>query len=189
MSFPPATEMFQFAGFASHGYVFTTRYPKWVGCPIRRSPDQSLLAAPQGFSQPVTSFIASQCQGIHQMPFRHLITLNHTQGTRDPEVRGQVSGIRSPKIDMALKNPNPAYEIRSIYNGMATLFKFRRGLVTGTSTEQQPIHRTDRTRDRQKTCQQRRPLRAAPTITLSPNSPRNTAPSSLPLHNVKEPNL
>ena len=87
MSFPPATEMFQFAGFASHGYVFTTRYPKWVGCPIRRSPDQSLLAAPQGFSQPVTSFIASQCQGIHQMPFRHLISQPHAG------IRRQRSGI------------------------------------------------------------------------------------------------
>ncbi|SVC03653.1 uncharacterized protein METZ01_LOCUS256507 [marine metagenome] len=54
-----------------------------VGCPIRKSSDQSLLAAPQGLTQPVTSFIASQCQGIHQMPFRHLITLNHTQGAGD----------------------------------------------------------------------------------------------------------
>jgi hypothetical protein len=26
MSFPPATEMFQFAGFASHSYGFTARY-------------------------------------------------------------------------------------------------------------------------------------------------------------------
>ena len=31
MSFPPATEMFQFAGFASRNYVFTTGYPfGWV---------------------------------------------------------------------------------------------------------------------------------------------------------------
>jgi hypothetical protein len=27
MSFPPATEMFQFAGFASHAYVFSVRSP------------------------------------------------------------------------------------------------------------------------------------------------------------------
>jgi hypothetical protein len=40
-----------------------------VGCPIRRSRDQRLLASPPGFSQRATSFIASQCQGIHQMPF------------------------------------------------------------------------------------------------------------------------
>src|SRR5436305_8381216 len=39
--------------------------PRW-GCPIRRSPDHSLLAAPRGLSQPSTSFIGSWCQGIHR---------------------------------------------------------------------------------------------------------------------------
>ena len=42
------------------------------GFPIRISADQSLLAAPHGFSQRVTSFIASQRQGIHQMPLKTL---------------------------------------------------------------------------------------------------------------------
>jgi hypothetical protein len=37
--------------------------------------DQSLFAAPHGFSQRITSFIACACQGIHQMPLRHLIVL------------------------------------------------------------------------------------------------------------------
>ena len=69
MSFPPATEMVQFAGFASPTYGFSRRYPKGVGCPIRTSEDQRLLATPLGFSQRATSFIASRCQGIHQMPF------------------------------------------------------------------------------------------------------------------------
>src|SRR6266851_7654448 len=41
--------------------------PRW-GCPIRTSPDQSLLAAPRVFSQPSTSFIGSWCQGIHRAP-------------------------------------------------------------------------------------------------------------------------
>ena len=45
-----------------------------VGCPIRRSRDQRALASPPGLSQRATSFIASQCQGIHQMPFRRLIS-------------------------------------------------------------------------------------------------------------------
>ena len=45
-----------------------------MGCPIRKSSDQSLLAAPRSLSQRATSFIASQCQGIHQMPFRRLIS-------------------------------------------------------------------------------------------------------------------
>lgn len=69
MSFPPGTEMFQFPGFASTTYVFSCRYPIGVGCPIRISTDQRLLAAPRGFSQRATSFIASWCQGIHRMPF------------------------------------------------------------------------------------------------------------------------
>ena len=46
-----------------------------VGCPIRISADQSFFAAPHGFSQRSTSFIASQRQGIHRMPLRHLIAL------------------------------------------------------------------------------------------------------------------
>ena len=73
MSFPPGTEMFQFPGFASPPYVFRWRYPKGVGCPIRTSTDQSLLAAPRGFSQRATSFVASWCQGIHRMPFLYSI--------------------------------------------------------------------------------------------------------------------
>ena len=69
MSFPPGTEMFQFPGFASAAYGFSGGYSlAEVGCPIRRSSDQSLLAAPRGFSQRATSFIASWRQGIHQMP-------------------------------------------------------------------------------------------------------------------------
>src|SRR5690606_33872187 len=46
-----------------------------VGCPIRRSMDQSSFAAPHGLSQRITSFIACACQGIHQLPLRHLIVL------------------------------------------------------------------------------------------------------------------
>jgi hypothetical protein len=39
-----------------------------MGFPIRKSPDQSLLAAPRGLSQLATSFIAVFCQGIHHAP-------------------------------------------------------------------------------------------------------------------------
>ena len=45
------------------------------GCPIRKFTDQSLFAAPRNLSQRTTSFIASQCQGIHQMLLSRLITL------------------------------------------------------------------------------------------------------------------
>ena len=46
-----------------------------MGFPIRKSADQSFFAAPHGFSQRSTSFIASQRQGIHRTPLRHLIAL------------------------------------------------------------------------------------------------------------------
>ena len=46
-----------------------------VGFPIRKFTDQSLFAAPRDLSQRSTSFIASQRQGIHRMPLRHLIAL------------------------------------------------------------------------------------------------------------------
>ena len=90
MSFPPGTEMFQFPGFASPTYVFSERYPKGVGCPIRISTDQSLLAAPHGFSQRATSFIASWCQGIHRMPFSYSIS----NASRQSSHRHQSSVIR-----------------------------------------------------------------------------------------------
>jgi hypothetical protein len=54
---------------------FPCGIPLRVGFPIRKSMDQSLFAAPHGLSQRTTSFIASQRQGIHQMPFFRLITL------------------------------------------------------------------------------------------------------------------
>ena len=44
MSFPRATEMFQFTRFASYPYVFRIRYLS-VGFPIRISPDQSSFAS------------------------------------------------------------------------------------------------------------------------------------------------
>ena len=86
--------MFQFPAFASYPYVFESKIPyinAWkpkptlqsvwilqafkVGFPIRKSMDQSLFAAPHGLSQRITSFIACACQGIHQLPLRHLIVL------------------------------------------------------------------------------------------------------------------
>ena len=40
-----------------------------MGCPIRTPADQRFFAAPRGFSQLSTSFIASVCLGIHRTPF------------------------------------------------------------------------------------------------------------------------
>ena len=63
--------MFQFPGFPTFTYVFSKRSMiLHHGCShIRTSPDRSLFAAPRSFSQLVTSFIGSQCQGILHMLF------------------------------------------------------------------------------------------------------------------------
>ena len=46
-----------------------------MGFPIRKSSDQRVFAPPRRLSQRITSFIACACQGIHQLPLRHLIVL------------------------------------------------------------------------------------------------------------------
>jgi hypothetical protein len=68
LSLPPGNEMFQFPGLASACADPGARAP--VGCPIRKSRDHGLCAAPPGLSQLTTSFIAFSCQGIHRAPFR-----------------------------------------------------------------------------------------------------------------------
>ncbi len=71
-SFPPGTEMFHFPGFASPTLCIQAgiqrHYPLWVS-PFGHPRIIAWLAAPRGFSQPPTSFIASDCLGIHRVPF------------------------------------------------------------------------------------------------------------------------
>ena len=66
ISLPEGTEMFHFPSFAPTEVGNMNR--SMLGRPIQKSPDQSLLTAPRGFSQSITSFIASTSQGIHRMP-------------------------------------------------------------------------------------------------------------------------
>ena len=63
--------MFQFRRFPSYSYVFTVWWPEsvWPGFPIRISADRWIFASPRRFSQLITSFIGSQCQGIHPALF------------------------------------------------------------------------------------------------------------------------
>ena len=71
ISVPPATEMFQFARFASGSYEFSTGYPcGWVS-PFGNLRIKANLPAPRSLSQAITSFVACNRQGIHHM---HLVT-------------------------------------------------------------------------------------------------------------------
>ena len=95
-----------------------------VGCPIRRSRDQRSLASPPGFSQRAASFIASQCQGIHQMPFnsrsitRHPAPQDHPEGSpaaqRAPENR-RAQGQAPPSFRQK-DNPAAAARMKTLFS-------------------------------------------------------------------------
>jgi hypothetical protein len=78
LSFPPVTEMFHFTGYRVLFLTFPIQGASEKdgggltppGYPIRKSPDQSVCAAPRSLSQLITSFIACWHQGIHCVPFK-----------------------------------------------------------------------------------------------------------------------
>ena len=72
--------MFQFGGFPSVTYLFSYGFMilHHVCSHIRISAAHSLFAAPRSFSQLVTSFIGSQCQGILHMLFFAWTTLKYS---------------------------------------------------------------------------------------------------------------
>jgi hypothetical protein len=59
ISFPPATEMFQFAGFASHGYGFTVRYRSRGGFPHSDIPGSKGARASPG--------LIAACHVLHRL--------------------------------------------------------------------------------------------------------------------------
>ena len=63
--------MFQFPGFPLIHYVFMYEYARssCVGFPIQKSAGQWIFAPYRGLSQLITSFVGSQCQGIHLVLF------------------------------------------------------------------------------------------------------------------------
>ena len=76
--------MFQFTTFPSARYGFTYGYLRFaqVGFPIQISPDRWLFAPPRSFSQLITSFIGSQCQGIRPVLFLAWPSRYHSVDTR-----------------------------------------------------------------------------------------------------------
>jgi hypothetical protein len=72
-----------------------------MGFPIQKFPDQSLFAAPRDLSQRTTSFIASQRQGIHRIPLRHLIVLEIRK--RTTRVQKSPSGAHAIVFDLKFR--------------------------------------------------------------------------------------
>ena len=52
-----------------HVSAFMQPFFKWLGFPIRKSADQFIFADPRSLSQLITSFFASESQGIPRVPF------------------------------------------------------------------------------------------------------------------------
>ena len=75
ISFPRATEMFQFARFASTDLCIQSGIPltRWVS-PFGHLRIKACLPAPRSFSQATTPFIACDRQGIHHV---HLVTWSY----------------------------------------------------------------------------------------------------------------
>ena len=59
MSFPPATEMFQFAGFASHAYGFSMGYPLQGGLPHSEIPGSTIARISPG--------LFAACHVLHRL--------------------------------------------------------------------------------------------------------------------------
>jgi hypothetical protein len=96
-----------------------------VGFPIRKSPDQSSFAAPRRLSQRITSFIACACQGIHQLPLRHLII--HIANTH-PGPKGRMK-------QAILKRPAS----RDLSDGAVRQTNHGQGIERPPATNRQPL--------------------------------------------------
>ena len=138
-----------------------------MGCPIRRSEDPRALAPPLGFSQRATSFIASRCQGIHQMPFSLSSPTPSPERAR-PEIRGRRSDNRPDLADPPRSPPSAPCDLRP---GAKPKPSLRRGSRLGvripmprpSQTERLDLlHGHDSLHDVQRT--QDRDQRADPTV-------------------------
>jgi hypothetical protein len=106
-SLPAGNEMFHFPAFPPLTLCVQVRVTGHDPCrvsPFGNPWITARLAAPQGLSQPPTSFIGSWCQGIHRAPLltwpqrcsRPLCSSQGTGGaeTLDPRARGRHRGLR-----------------------------------------------------------------------------------------------
>ena len=133
-----------------------------MGFPIQRFSDQSLFAAPRNLSQRTTSFIASQRQGIHRIPLRHLIVL---------EIRK-----RTPQTQALRPKPDETAFFFQVFRKDQFCFKHIRepAVRQGSRLVCSRWGMKDRERPR-------------PKLALLPIRPRPvlpTRPDVLPLHNV-----
>ena len=98
-SFPAGTKMFQFPALAS--YYARCHSFRMTGCPIRKSSDQRLFAPTRSLSQLITSFIASESQGIRHAPFFTFLIHSPTLACQRDDIYFQ---LFTTKITVCLYN-------------------------------------------------------------------------------------
>ena len=98
-SFPAGTKMFQFPALAPE--MIRWRVFNTPGCPIRKSLDQRSFAPPQSLSQLITSFIASESQGIRHAPFFTFLIHSPTLACQRDDIYFQ---LFTTKITVCLYN-------------------------------------------------------------------------------------
>ncbi len=141
-----------------------------MGFPIRKFTDQSLLAAPHDLSQRATSFIASQCQGIHQMPLRRLIHSSRSRAGTSPHDAKHNKQHYPPS---SCHDPLPDHDRKPALSA-----KRQPSLQSGTHSV--TLHKTIFTMSKN-----RQPL--LPTVTLSGNrsvAPHGSSPNWPPAQHI-----
>jgi hypothetical protein len=91
-------------------------HPDGWGFPIRKSSDQSVLATPRSLSQPATSFIASQCQGIRQTPLLCLISRFVSEMTILRSSRSKQSRLLRSVSARSVQGTTPTHETAFLPN-------------------------------------------------------------------------
>ena len=113
MSFPPATEMFQFAGFASHAYGFSMGYPSLGGLPHSEIPGSTIARISPG--------LIAACHVLHRLSVpRHppdaliaLERLTQRQGSCDAALAAPGGQGRGLEPRRAVRNSWPCPDLSS----------------------------------------------------------------------------
>ena len=121
--FPPGTKMFQFSGFAPR-IATGTRPSAWWVAPFGNQRIYRIFAPPRRLSQLVTSFFASESQGIHHallftflsnqilLTFTFLYS-NMSKNFIDCGLRTGDCGLKNPKSKIRI--PKSKYYINEVF--------------------------------------------------------------------------
>ena len=103
MSFPPATEMFQFAGFASRTYGFSTGYPLRGGLPHSDTPGSPIARISPG--------LFAACHVLHRLSVpRHPPDALHSRLSATPNGKNHREAPRASRAvsrTMPRRKPGP----------------------------------------------------------------------------------